>query len=422
MSTPPFYPRRQFVTTREMDIADFTVLLQREYALEEDAATELARFGDAMIRGVLAGAGEVSAQLKAEMDGEHVITSKHVRRALYPSFMSAFKYTGPWKIPVCGDGNCCPTACRTTLDKEVRIKPPQRASRTHTHKQALIPILRFAQVAVERALAMLESGEEPKEDEPGPNLCAQERSANWAEGFDIRSWCNRFYKTENLHREMPPQFGSVSYPVKEADGTTKLLSRPMTRLDFLVLETQHSSKKDVDMGPDEAAVNQRTAIGTRYRDSTEQGGVWCSTPLLVAFVHMRKRNRAMRIYTQQGGKLIIYQDIVPEGADPLPSAEEDDILQDGSTESAPVEADLDDAAEYVPRDEDDDADTEEEESAADDAEMDEDTEAPKKPSYNFSRLLYTLPGHYDVLVSNHERNLLRRFWKRVENDMVPLFT
>ena len=307
-----------------------------------------------------------------------LLQERHILRALAP-FKEVARPVRAYMIPVAADGNCCPTACRGSADLEI---------------------------AVRAALRALDLGEEP---DGMPHLDCSAGSDNNVDSADIRYVTDQWFRAtpEKMRRTLR---GKISYEVLE-DGVKVIRERPMERMDLIIMELM-DKHKNIDMSLEASAIQRRVALVNEYLDKQMNGGgTWASTPLLMCFASSRSPGPVpIRIYQRIGGRLTIYNDIIPDKCTVvLPPEEEDDLLNEPVAED---EEEEDDAAEWTPSMEDAEEPSEEEE-----AENEE-----EEPFYeqNFTRLLFSEPGHYDVLATCFQKRVITAIWPHLDAEFRPM--
>jgi hypothetical protein len=248
----------------------------------------------------------------------------------------------------------------------------------------------------------------------------------------IRELYSRFYLStdDKLNQELPASMGKTTYTRKNADGSLENIERPMTRRDYICLEVQQLSRSDLnalsttkallktgsvefDLSPDGLA--HCDALARAFVKDSSKPGVWCGWSMFYAVVSMRKPQVPLRIYVIDNNKLKIHLDMVPDGL-ALPSEEDDDVLHDNEKNHA-FNADEDDDVEFVGDDAKDDAKDDSKDEKQEQEGDEEDHESAEQDEERmdveeallFPRVLYR-PGHFDVLVSNHHKNLITHFW------------
>ena len=391
---------------------EFIASIQATYGLEKDAAAMLAGCGSSLIAMSLKAAGAINPQMAKSLDcSSNYITSSDAIQSLAPISKELKKlpsYCGPWIIPVAGNGDCCPTSLRGSQEKEESIR---------------------------YALQMIEDGKTENDVDVEPHLECIDNGDNHTDGHIIRRITCKWYDDDHVDIPLPSCFGHVEYEDTEDGMKVRMYStaslqecsltnsfsfilqvlknRPMTRGDLIVLETQYASKKDVDMGMTHKAVQQRHELCKAYLEKIQRTGQWASTPMLVAFAHLRIPSRVpIRIYQVLQGKLVRYMDIVPEGSLPLPSLDMDDILEEPTKRHSDMT--YDDTKE-------DDEIWKEDDTADDSDTTSEATEEDQGACETiFTRLLFSSPGHYDVLVSDAEYRILTTAFPSTAKDMKPL--
>ena len=369
---------------------ELVTLIKERYDLDDDAALTMASFGDEMIRKVLKDAASSNASVESamEVDGK-MINERMVKKSLAP-YAPSFRKTGPWYIQSAGDGNCSTTSIAGAMEIENTIR--------------LI-------------IKLLDEGRMPLPEDGFPSLNFSRGSDVWDDGLRIRELYTKFYSTdEKLNQELPASMGKTTYTVKNGDGLQNI-ERPMTRRDYLCLELQQLSRSDLgalsqtrallksgivefDLSP--GGFEHCNSLAKAFIADSSKPGVWCGWSMFSAVVSMRKPRTPLRVYSIKDNKLQIHLDMVPDGLS-LPSEEDDDVLQDGKHEG--YDADADDTTEFEDEKKEDEKD-EEEETKNDDASS---TEVETEDVPLFPRILYR-PGHFDVLVSNHHKNLITNFW------------
>lgn len=368
-------------------------LLKKKYEIDDEAALNLASFGDAMIRSVLSESAKSNQAIDTMMEDKKIVNERMVKKALTP-YAPSFKKKGPWYIQSAGDGNCSTTSIAGAMEIENTIR--------------LI-------------LKLIDQDRKPTTEDGFPSLNFSRGSDIWDDGMRIRELYSRFYLStdDKLNQELPLSMGKTTYTRKNADGSLENIERPMTRRDYICLEVQQLSRSDLnaltttkallksgsvefDMSPEGLA--HCDALARAFVKDSSKPGVWCGWSMFYAVVSMRKPQVPLRIYVIDNNKIKIHLDMVPDGL-ALPSEEDDDVLHDNEKIYG-FNADEDDDVEFVPGNEEknDDAKQDEEEDEEDDEMEDKDEEA-----FLFPRVLYR-PGHFDVLVSNHHKNLITHFW------------
>jgi hypothetical protein len=360
-------------------------LIKERYEVDDDAAMSLASFGDEMIRKVLhdAAKSNESVENMMEVDGK-MINERMVKKSL-SSYAPSFRKTGPWYIQSAGDGNCSTTSIAGAMEIENTIR--------------LI-------------IKLLQEERMPTPEDGFPSLNFSRGSDVWDDGMRIRELYAKFYSTdEKLNQELPESMGKTTYTKKLDDGSLQNIERAMTRRDYLCLELQQLSRNDLnsltktkallksgnvefDLSPD--GRERCDALARAFVSDSSQPGVWCGWSMFYAVVCMRKPKTPLRIYHIEKNELKIHLDMVPDGLS-LPSEENDDILHDNEKNHG-YDGDADDETAFQ------EDEKKEEKDDEDDDEEEEEEEVPL-----FPRILYR-PGHFDVLVSNHHKNLITNFW------------
>lgn len=369
-------------------------LIKKKYDIDDEAALSLATFGDAMIRSVLADSVKSNQAIDSAMAVDVVVNERMVKKALSP-YAPSFKKKGPWYIQSAGDGNCSTTSIAGAMEIENTIR--------------LI-------------LKLIDQDRAPTPEDGFPSLNFSRGSDIWDDGMRIRELYSRFYLSteDKMNAELPESMGKTTYTRKNADGSLENIERPMTRRDYICLEVQQLSRSDLnalsttkallksgdfDMSPE--GLEHCDALARAFVKDSSKPGVWCGWSMFYAVVSMRKPQVPLRIYVIDNNKLKIHLDMVPDGLS-LPSEENDDVLHDND-KNHEFNADEEDTVEFVPQT-DEDGEDEEEDAEDDDVEDEEKDEAPvPEEAPLFPRVLYR-PGHFDVLVSNHHKNLITHFW------------
>jgi len=360
-------------------------LIKERYNLDDEAALTMASFGDDIIRKVLKDAASSNASVESMMEVDDKLINERMVKKSLSSYAPSFRKTGPWYISSAGDGNCSTTSIAGAMEIENTIR--------------LI-------------IKLLTEERMPLPDDGVPSLNFSRGSDVWDDGMRIRELYAKFYSTdEKLNQELPLSMGKTTYTRKNADGSLENIEVAMTRRDYLCLELQQLSRQDLhslsttrsliksgnvefDMSPDGFAY--RDSLAKAFVTDSSKPGVWCGWSMFYAVVSMRKPKTPLRVYSIEGSKLKIHLDMVPDGLS-LPSEEDDDILQDGIKEG--YDADADDTVKF--EEEEKNEEKEEEDASSTEVECDD---VPL-----FPRILYR-PGHFDVLVSNHHKNLITNFW------------
>lgn len=403
----------------DVDCSDMVEELMERYDLDEDAARALADAGTIVLRNVLSKAGSVGGLDHTDLTVHNIITEHDVLANLKPFAESGMRRssrlrssnTNGRKLPSCGDGSCLFTSLRTELD--------------------LVNSYAFTR-------KLLEEGKTADDTEYGPCLSGDHGSENHASNYSLRKllvgwFCN---PPSNLDLELPESYGITVYEEKDEEGILKEYKRPMTRMDIVVMECMYSGKLSVNMSPKPEHYATRKGIAMQYLEKMMQDRVWGSVPMVVAFAHLFKQPRPVRIYQILDGKLVVYQDIVPVGCS-LPSAEEDDILQEdkgfrGSaydlsdkdldmfeTSGCEQDACCDDTMQPDPTaNSRDGTDAEPDTETGEECEThvhdtDEECEAHEHDTQagstqNFMRILFDRdgPGHYDALATKHQMDVI----------------
>jgi len=362
---------------------ELVALIKERYGLDDDAALTMASFGDEMIRKVLKDASKSNESVEnmMQVDGK-LINERMIKKSL-SSYATSFRKTGPWYIQSAGDGNCSTTSIAGAMEIENTIR---------------------------LVIKLLDEGRMPTPDDGFPSLNFSRGSDVWDDGMRIRELYAKFYSTdEKLNQELPESMGKTTYTKKLDDGSMENIERPMTRRDYLCLELQQLSRSDLnsltktkallksgnvefDLSPD--GRERCDALARAFVSDSSQPGVWCGWSMFYAVVCMRKPKTPLRIYHIEKNELKIHLDMVPDGLS-LPSEEDDDVLHD-NRKTHGYDADADDHTPFEDKKEEQDENEDEED------EEDEDI-------HLFPRILYR-PGHFDVLVSNHHKNLITNFW------------
>ena len=349
---------------------DLVDVIKLRYKIDDDAAKELARVGDFLIRKGFE--HHLDEQMKDSFDcSDALMTAPLIMNNIAPfaeHLKSMPPNITPWVIHVAGNGDCLFTSLRGSQDKEESVR---------------------------YALMMLEKGLNEYDVMVEPNFNCQDKSENHEEGKTIRSLTTKWL--HRLDMELPESFGKIT------NGNEQ---RPMTRGDLVLLETQFSSKKSISM--DASTKEERDSICQKYLQSMVDGQ-WASTPHLVAFSFMRKPTKTpIRVYQVLDGKLQKYIDIEPDGCDPLPPVENDEILEPVRVRCAATFPDASDIDEWIHEKSDD--------FKSDDSQSDDSDDDPECAEI-FTRLLYSSPGHYDILVTDFERSVLTHVWPRTAQYM-----
>ena len=370
---------------------ELVALIKKKYDIDDEAALSLASFGDAMLRSVLSESAKSNQAIDSVMADKVMVNERMVKKALAP-YAPSFKKKGPWYIQSAGDGNCSTTSIAGAMEIENTIR--------------LI-------------MKLIDQDRAPAPEDGFPSLNFSRGSDIWDDGMRIRELYSRFYLStdDKLNQELPASMGKTTYTRKNADGSLENIERPMTRRDYICLEVQQLSRSDLnaltttkallksgsvefDMSPDGLA--HCDALARAFVKDSSKPGVWCGWSMFYAVVSMRKPQVPLRIYVIDNNKLKIHLDMVPDGLS-LPSEDDDDVLHDNEKNHG-FSVDEDDDVEFVPGDDKDEENNAKQEDDEEDEEEDDKVEAPL-----FPRVLYR-PGHFDVLVSNHHKNLITHFW------------
>ena len=327
-------------------------LLSERYNLEPHVIEDLVNRGHDMVTEILTKAGKVDVQLADALHLLPLVTEADIMTSL-PALPQ--RNMRVWVLPACGDGSCLLTSLRISLDLMASTNEALRVLADPT----TIP-----------------SGQ--------PELSGERGSPNHSDNFRIRQACVAWYISppSNLDIEMSD---SVQYETV-VDGKTILTTRPMTRADFIVMQMTESKRGDINMSPESKP--SRNALALAYMSTQNQDRVWGSLPLIMAFAHIMKTPRSIRVYQIVQGKLqSIYQDVVPPGAPPLPPPQEDDALLTHVPKSYKI--DQDDMTPWETSEE-------------------EDNTCPlqETATQNFIRLLYHPSGHYDALATDTQQRIV----------------
>ena len=321
-------------------------IIVNRYGLDAHVVESLVVHGHELVTNVLQQAGRVDVQLDSALHLLPLVTEADITSAL-----PVKENMRTWTLPACGDGSCLLTSLRISLD---------------------------LLVSTTESLRLLS---DPKAVPLGrPELSGERGSPNHSDNLRIRLACVAWYISplSNLDQLMDD---TVQYETL-VDNVTTLVTRAMTRADFIVMQMTENKGGDINMSP--ASRDSRNAMALAYMTNQSQDRVWGSLPLIVAFAHIMKTPRSIRVYQVVQGKLqSIYQDVTPPGASPLPPVDLDDALE---------------CLARTPRHDQDDFTAWE--SGADD------TVCPIDTHQNFIRLLYHPGGHYDALATSSQQRIV----------------
>jgi len=407
--------------------ADVVRLLQEEYGVDADSATELAKAVDTTLRATLEKASAaISLRGMDPEEAPNVLTSDHLKFALrgFADTLGPTSYA-PAFIRADGDGNCLCTTL--ALDMEMKVSGLQSPVLCALLRLTAVRIvsLHRPQRGVALARLVLEEGREPTEEEGRPYLDGRAGETAWADGVELRRTFARFYGPDRIHRPLPASFGNVSWQTRDADNKTVQHERPMTRCDLICTEVQSTRHMDVDFSDTPEALAARVAIATYYVKDISRHGVWCSTPTIVAFSIARIEKRPVRVYFINRDSLYSFADAVPDGALPPPPPHLDEFLLDFHAASisrtkngVPKDADdlhaMVEEVLHVAAVEDIEDKEEEEEEEEEDSVEGEDT---PEFTQDITRVLFN-GGHYNLALTASERMALLRVFPETRAHLV----
>jgi hypothetical protein len=432
-------------------------LLSQKYShvLDKNGLKTLASIGDALIANILQSASPSSDQLQDLLPSSHphLVTEMDIVQRLLPC-AQALCCPSVYKIASCGDGNCLFTSLRVALD------------------------LKYS---YELSSKLLFEGKTEDDTDMAPILSGDKDGENHQENLKLRKMLVGWYchPLSNLELEMPAEYGDAVYEEEEEEeeekeqgqgqqGTAKkkivAKHRRMTRMDIIIMETLYAGHaKEINMSPAPEHVQIRKRIALQYLSKMMKDRVWGSVPMIVAFAHIWKTKMPVRVYQVVDKKLVKYQDILPSGCT-LPREEEDDLLnpdgirvpqresekneqekeedeqgdeedddEQGDKENQDCESNDEDEAlgmdddmqEYVPTNSMDVEMQQEQEEQEEEQEEDAvgNTNSQPVADQNFIRLLFERngAGHYDVLVTRHQKQVISHIFPDTKKDFQLFF-